>query len=559
MEKRALIAVVLSLLVLFLYQYLVDKKMPSNKEVAQTEVTEPKKEGLEGMSREERILPETRSKMQLVKVQGITQKEEKEITVTTDLYTAVFTTRGAKLKSWKLQKYKDKIGKDAQNIDLVTGRKSEGYPLGLESSKPDLHDIGDALFEVNKESLSLKERGEQGSISFSWTSPDGIELIKKFTFSAGKYLVGLDVNISNLSDKDTKEDVALSWKTKLDPSKKIDSYSFSGPVALIDGNLEEVEIKKLDKDRAYSGTVKWAGYEDKYFISSIIPKESRKVKLGMSKSSGDVVSVDIVEPIEPYPGGKMLHSYSLYLGPKDLDVLKSVGADLQKALNFGWFDVIAKPLLIFLKYINKGTHNFGLAIIVLTVVIKILFFPLTHTSYKSMKNMQKVQPLMLKLKKKYKDDKERLNKEIMALYRSHKVNPLGGCLPMILQIPVFFALYKALLGSIELRHAPFIFWINDLSAKDPYYITPIIMGASMFIQQKMTPTVGDPTQAKIMMFLPVVFTLLFMNFPAGLVLYWVVNNGISILQQWYIMRNYNHSNRAPIKTNSKKIKSKSSK
>jgi YidC/Oxa1 family membrane protein insertase len=190
--------------------------------------------------------------------------------------------------------------------------------------------------------------------------------------------------------------------------------------------------------------------------------------------------------------------------------------------------------LIFLKYINKGTHNFGLAIIVLTIVIKILFFPLTHTSYKSMKDMQKVQPLMLKLKKKYKDDKEKLNKEIMALYRSHKVNPLGGCLPMILQIPVFFALYKALLGSIELRHAPFIFWINDLSAKDPYYITPIIMGASMFIQQKMTPTVGDPTQAKIMLLMPIVFTIMFLNFPSGLVIYWLVNNVLSIGQQFYI-------------------------
>ncbi|MEW6615005.1 MAG: membrane protein insertase YidC [Thermodesulfobacteriota bacterium] len=536
MEKRALIAVVLSLLVLFLYQYLVDKdkKMPANKEVQQTKVTEPKKEGLEGMAREERILPETGSKTPLVKVQKSTQKEEKEITVTTDLYTAIFTTRGAKLKSWKLEKYKDKIGKDAQSIDLVAGGKSEDYPLGLEFSKTDLYDIREALFEVNKDSLSLKERGKQGSVSFSWTSAEGIELIKTFTFSAGKYLVGLDVNITNLSDKDTKEDSVLSWKTKLDPSKKVDSYSFSGPVALVDGNLEEVKIKKLDEDKAYSGTIKWAGYEDKYFISSIIPKEPRKTKLRMSKPSEDVVSVDIIEPIELQHGGKMSYSYYLYLGPKDLDILKSVGADLQKSLDFGWFDIIAKPLLIFLKYINKGTHNFGLAIIVLTIVIKILFFPLTHTSYKSMKDMQKVQPLMLKLKKKYKDDKEKLNKEIMALYRSHKVNPLGGCLPMILQIPVFFALYKALLGSIELRHAPFIFWINDLSAKDPYYITPIIMGASMFIQQKMTPTVGDPTQAKIMLLMPIIFTIMFLNFPSGLVIYWLVNNVLSIGQQFYI-------------------------
>ncbi|MFH1625768.1 MAG: membrane protein insertase YidC, partial [Pseudomonadota bacterium] len=167
-------------------------------------------------------------------------------------------------------------------------------------------------------------------------------------------------------------------------------------------------------------------------------------------------------------------------------------------------------------------------------VIKILFFPLTHKSYKSMKDMQKVQPLMLKLKKKYKDDKEKLNKEIMALYRTHKVNPLGGCLPMVLQIPVFFALYKALLGSIELRHAPFILWITDLSAKDPYYITPLVMGATMFIQQKMTPTVGDPRQAKMMLMMPIVFTVMFLNFPSGLVIYWLVNNVLSIGQQFYI-------------------------
>ena len=533
MEKRALMAVVLSLLILFSYQYFVskDKETPVDKEISQTQPVEPKKEGLEGVTREERTLSDSISKLPVVKVQEV---PEKEIPVTTDLYTAVFTTRGAKLKSWKLKKYNDKLGKGAQNIDLAAGGKSDGYPLGLEFSKTSLIDPRDVLFEVNKDSLSLKDAGEQGSISFSWTSPQGIKVIKKFTFSAGKYLVGLDVGISNLSDKDTKEDAVLSWKTKIDPSKKADRYSFSGPVALIDGNLEEVPIDKLDKDKTYSGTVKWAGYEDKYFISSIIPKESRKAKLRMSKSSGDVVSVDIIQPIEPYPGGKMSHSYSLYLGPKDLDVLKSVGADLQKALNFGWFDIIAKPLLIFLKYIDKVTHNFGLAIIVLTIVIKILFFPLTHSSYKSMKDMQKVQPLMIKLKKKYKDDKEKLNKEIMALYRSHKVNPLGGCLPMILQIPVFFALYKALLGSIELRHAPFMFWINDLSAKDPYYITPIIMGASMFIQQKMTPTVGDPMQAKMMLMMPVVFTIMFLNFPSGLVIYWLVNNVLSIGQQFYI-------------------------
>ncbi|MFH2011494.1 MAG: membrane protein insertase YidC [Pseudomonadota bacterium] len=534
MEKRALLAVVLSLLVLFSYQYFIgkNKKMPINKEVPQTKVTEPLKEGFEDKARKERIT--SKNGIPIVKAKNITQKEEKEVTVKTDLYTAIFTTRGAKLKSWKLEKYKDKIGKDAQNIDLVVDGRSEGYPLGLEFSKTNLNDIGEAIFEVDKESISLDAVEEQESISFSWTSPEGIKIIKKFTFSAGKYLLAMNVNISNLSDKEINGDTILSWKTKLDASNKVDRYSFSGAAALVDGKLEEVKTKKLETDKTYSGTIKWAGYEDKYFISSIIPEEPRNIKLRMSKSSDDVVSVDLIQPIELYSSGEIFYSYSLYLGPKDIDILKSVGADLQKALDFGWFDIIAKPLLIFLKYINKYTNNFGLAIIILTIVIKILFFPLTHKSYKSMKDMQKIQPLMLKLKKKYKDDKERLNKEIMLLYRSHKVNPLGGCLPMILQIPVFFALYKALLGSIELRHAPFIFWINDLSAKDPYYITPIIMGASMFIQQKMTPTVGDPTQAKMMLMMPIIFTVMFLNFPSGLVIYWLVNNVLSIGQQFYI-------------------------
>ena len=216
--------------------------------------------------------------------------------------------------------------------------------------------------------------------------------------------------------------------------------------------------------------------------------------------------------------------------------MKAQGQGLEKALNLGWFAPIAKPLLYTLKYFYKYTHNYGIAIIIITVIIKILFFPLTHKSYKSMKDMQKLQPKMAELKEKYKDDRDTLNRSIMELYRTHKVNPLGGCLPMIVQIPVFFALYKSLMFSIELRHAPFMLWITDLSAKDPYYITPVIMGVTMFIQQKMTPTSMDPMQAKMMLALPVVFTFMFLNFPSGLVIYWLVNNILTIAQQSYINR-----------------------
>jgi len=196
------------------------------------------------------------------------------------------------------------------------------------------------------------------------------------------------------------------------------------------------------------------------------------------------------------------------------------------------------PMLIILKYLNEFVKNYGIAIIILTILIKILFWPLGNKSYESMKAMQKLQPKMVELREKYKDDKQKLSQETMALYRAHKVNPMGGCLPMLIQIPVFFGLYKALLYAIELRHAPFFWWIQDLSAKDPYYITPIIMGATMFVQQKMTPTAGDPMQQKIMLFLPIIFTFLFLNFPSGLVIYWLFNNILSIGQQYYVNKKH---------------------
>jgi YidC/Oxa1 family membrane protein insertase len=235
------------------------------------------------------------------------------------------------------------------------------------------------------------------------------------------------------------------------------------------------------------------------------------------------------------PGEVFTLPYKLYYGPKDLDILKAQGNQLEKVIDLGWFTVVAKPLLYALKFLYGYVHNYGIAIIIITVIIKMLFYPLTYKSYKSMKDMQKIQPKMALLKEKYKNDKDAMNKAVMELYKTNKVNPLGGCLPMLVQFPIFVALYRALMTSIELRHAPFMFWIHDLAAKDPYYVTPIVMGATMFIQQKMTPTTSmDPTQAKMMMALPLVFTVMFINMPSGLVLYWLVNNLLTIAQQMYI-------------------------
>ena len=258
------------------------------------------------------------------------------------------------------------------------------------------------------------------------------------------------------------------------------------------------------------------------------PHTSRDTKVHVE----DVISSP---PITLNPGEAFTLTYKLYFGPKDLDILKAQGNELEKVIDFGWFSAVAKPLLYSLKFFYGYVHNYGIAIIIVTVIIKMLFYPLTYKSYKSMKEMQKIQPKMTALKEKYKNDRDAMNKAVMELYKTHKVNPLGGCLPMLVQMPIFIALYRALMSSIELRHAPFMLWIHDLAAKDPYYVTPIIMGGTMFLQQKMTPTVGmDPAQAKMMMALPVVFTVMFINMPSGLVLYWLVNNILTIAQQMYI-------------------------
>jgi len=233
-----------------------------------------------------------------------------------------------------------------------------------------------------------------------------------------------------------------------------------------------------------------------------------------------------------------------YLGPREKNALEAAPDDLVQALHYGWFDIIAKPLIYVLNFFYEYVHNYGIAIILLTICIKLIFWPLSQKSYKSMQQMKKLQPMMVKLREKHKDDRQKMNEEMMQLYKTYKVNPLGGCLPIAVQIPVFISLYQALMGAIELRHAPFIthvpftdiVWLADLSAKDPYYVTPIIMGATMFLQQKLTPAPGDPMQAKIMLFLPIIFTFLFLSFPSGLVLYWLVNNVLSIAQQWWVMR-----------------------
>jgi YidC/Oxa1 family membrane protein insertase len=356
-------------------------------------------------------------------------------------------------------------------------------------------------------------------------------------------MIDLGFELSNTTTTPQRGTINLALVQRWDESYESggyldsDSYSFSGPATLIKDKIQEVDTDDLKEGSVvYNQDIVWTSFQTKYFLAVVVPAEKTVEKVQISRDNSAIENL-LETPYFTLEGGEHRQlDYLVYIGPKEPEPLTAAGHQLDKVVSFGFFNLLAQPLFVVLTFFYGFFKNYGVAIILLTVLIKIIFWPLTHKSYSSMKSMQKLQPEMQKLREKFKNDKERLNKEMMTLYKTHRVNPLGGCLPMLVQIPVFFALYQVLLNSIALRHAPFAFWLTDLSAKDPYYITPILMGASMFVQQKMTPTTADPMQAKIFMMMPIVFTFMFLNFPSGLVIYWLVNNLLTILQQYFIHR-----------------------
>jgi len=523
MEKRAIIAVVLSLA--FYYGYTLLFPPPIIKEATNpvpVHVAATSSQITQSVSPS--VVPQPLPNAVAVK----------DILVETDLFTALFSNQGGSLKKLTLKKYRETSKRDGEAVSLISATGPEGFALGTESAAFGLQPT--ALFSSNTESLKISG-AETKKLEFSWTSPQGISLKKIYTFSGDGYAIILDNQLTNSGSNKVTGNLNLLLPNPSQPKAGLSRFETYDAVTLDDGAFSKEAIKKIDKEPLqYSTNIDWTGYADKYFLSAVLSKDNSIAAVKVTKGTAFIDTTVTSPSFELQPGQTHQVEYRLFFGPKGLDILKAQGQGLEKALDLGWFAPLAKPLLYILQYFYNYTHNYGIAIIIITVIIKILFFPLTHKSYKSMKDMQKLQPKMAELKDKHKDDRDALNRSIMELYRTHKVNPLGGCLPMIVQIPVFFALYKALMFSIELRHAPFMLWITDLSAKDPYYVTPIIMGATMFIQQKMTPSSMDPMQAKMMLALPVVFTFMFLNFPSGLVVYWLVNNVLTIAQQTYINR-----------------------
>jgi YidC/Oxa1 family membrane protein insertase len=541
--NRAFLAIVLSLVILVGYQYLFPAPAPQPPPAAPQAQQQANGPAIPPASAPAAGASAGNSQPVVAK-----DPKARDITVDTPLYTAVVKEQGGGFQSFVLKNYRNKMEKDSGPMQLILGKGLGDLPVlfsldnGAGTSLP--------LFKGDKSSIVLAKEDENAKLTMTASLAEGLTIVRTLTFRGDSYLINAEYKVQNTTDKPVQVSPALSLDNEpFAHASESSQFLFSGPAAYVNGALVETKPKKLTEGPVVlQGKVSWTGFVDNYFMTSVVPATGNPVTVTLQGSEQQVRTL-ITEGIQTIAAHEAKsYAYTLYFGPKKLQILESAGNDLAKSVDFGWFDVLGKPMLWLLNFFHQYSGNYGLAIILLTVLIKLVFWPITQKGMKSMKNMQKLQPKIAKLRERYKDDPAKMNQEMMTLYKTYKVNPVGGCLPMLIQIPFFFALYQVLLAAIELRHAPFMLWINDLSAPDrlwigfdiPYLhgipIMTLLMGASMFFQQKMTPTTADPTQARIMQFLPIVFTVMFINFASGLVLYWFVNNLLSILQQYLINR-----------------------
>ena len=450
------------------------------------------------------------------------------------------------------------LGGDLVRLDLLAhpaAAGSEGHVRLFDEGREHLYVaqtglIGDGLpthktrFNLPQGEQVLKDGQNELLVRLEAPEENGVQVAKILRFTRGSYVIDVSYEIRNQRGEAIAPHAYFQLTRDGKPATGIDAYGvtlFTGPAFYTDA----AKFQKVDFSDIAEGKAKfareagdgWVAMVQHYFVSAWLPTEGVQREYFARKVGDDLYSAGLIMPVAAIPaGGDARFDVRLYAGPQDQDKLEAIAPGLDLVVDYGMLTVIAAPLFWVLSWFHKLTGNWGWAIILVTVAIKLAFFPLSAASYKSMAKMRVLGPRLQRMKELYGNDKARMQQEMMNLYRTEKINPLGGCLPILVQIPVFIALYWVLLGSVEMRHAPWLGWITDLSAKDPYFILPIIMGVSMLVQMKLNPAPPDPIQAKIMMAMPIVFTFMFLWFPSGLVLYWVVNNLLSIAQQWQITR-----------------------
>ncbi|TFH21136.1 MAG: membrane protein insertase YidC [Myxococcales bacterium] len=528
MEQRALLAFLISLAIVFGYQALF---APVPQQVDQGP-TQPVAE-LE----RQRPAPPIAGSSVPPELAAAFAEPERLVPVETDLYEAVFTSFGGRIKHFRLKDYAAAAAADSERLDMVSSDSL--LPLGAHWSRSDGQIANDnrVSYRVTADRSSVSGGG-LATVTMVGDLPGGGQITKRLELVGDSYVLSVDLRVEGVD----ASAVGVGWARQIHEAGGRFAGT-EGPATFIDGKLQNKSAASLDEPIVLDGTLSWGGYSDHYFLAAYLPAEPATYQF-VAVSSGGVAEAQLWDADA---GGRA--SYGLFVGPKSVQLLAFIGHDLDEAVDLGVFWFIARPMLEMLYFLYAFLGNYGWSIVVLTVGVRLAFYPINQRQAAAMKAMQRIQPELKKIQEKYKDDRERVSKEVMEVYRRHKVNPLSGCLPMVVQLPVFFGLYNALMQAIELRHAPFFGWMNDLSQPDrlgafaiPFVDPPgfpvmtLLMGASMVLQQRMTPQTGDPTQQKMMMMMPVIFTVMFVNFPSGLVIYWFANNLMAIGQQYVTNR-----------------------
>jgi len=465
------------------------------------------------------------------------------VNVSTDTLDLVIDTYGGDIIHIALNKYLAQQGSDQPLVLLEqNGDRTYTSQSGL-IGQNGLDDKGDRpRYQVSNAAYQLADGQDSLSVDLILQQDNNVTVTKRFTFTRGKYLVNVEYLINNQGEQPWQGSLFGQIKRDLsaDPSSQtsMGMQSYLGPAfSNTEINFEKYSFDDID-EKPYKGKTEagWVAMLQHYFVSAWIPNPEQTHSYFARERNGNYLAGFVSPSFSVAPGQQSTVAANFYAGPKIQGTLEEVAPYLRLSVDYGMLWWIAQPIFWLLGVIQGVVINWGLAIILVTVVIKGLFFHLSAKAYKSMAKMRAVGPELTRLKELYGDDRQKMSQAMMELYKKEKINPLGGCLPILIQMPVFIALYWVLLESVELRHAPFMLWIQDMSVMDPYFVLPILMGATMFIQQTLNPTPPDPMQAKVMKMLPFMFTFFFLWFPAGLVLYWVVNNVLSIAQQWVITR-----------------------
>ena len=451
-------------------------------------------------------------------------------------------TLGGNVINTKLPKYSASLNTPDVPVQILSNQTDNLYVAqsGIQSAangKP-------IQYSVAQKDYTLQPNAQTLDITLTGRNQAGLKITKTFHFSQDNYTIDINYQIANTSSKAWAGKIYNQIVRKKPGKIKGFSYhTFTGAaISSSEKPYEKISYKKMDQanlSRDISGG--WTAMQQRYFLTAWVPDQSTTHHYYSRVTDQDIYTVGIATPVNIASGQQISSSSKLYVGPEIAANLKPLAKGLDLTINYGWLWPISVAIFWVMQKIFNVVGNWGWSIVIITLLIKLIFYKFSETSYRSMAKMRVLAPQMKALQERYKDDRQKLSQATMELYRKEKANPISGCLPMIIQIPFFIALYYVLIAAVQFRHAPFIFWIHDLSVKDPYYILPILMGLSMLLTTKLNPAPPDPTQAKMMMLLPVVFTVLFISFPAGLVLYWLVNNLASALQQWYIMKRYEHT------------------